>query len=102
MSILEELYYGNLHPVDKEIQYGSKYERFLKIITENQEKLETFLRNQPDAEEERHLFSQMINAQQEVMSFSERERFLEGFRMGARFMADTFLPGQDGATKDIN
>lgn len=33
----------------------------------------------------------MVNAQNELSHFSEMEKFLEGFQLGARFVLDTFV-----------
>jgi len=43
-----------------------------------------------------------MNAQGEVLAFCEQERFIEGFRLGARFMLDTFLVPENRVIKDIH
>lgn len=77
MNILEDLYYGNINPNDKCFDRKSRYAQFAKIITDNSEKLAAFLNALPNAEEE-HLLSQMINAQSELIQFSEIKGFIEG------------------------
>ena len=42
-----------------------------------------------------------MNAQSEINLFEGREKFMEGFRLGARFMLDTFVSEQEGAMRDI-
>ena len=61
MNILEEFYYGNVNPQEN---LGGK---------------------------EKHLFSQLMNAQSEILDTEARERFIEGWKLGASFMIDTFL-----------
>lgn len=86
MNILDELYYGNLDPNSKSFIRNSEYGKFVKIISENEEKLQASL-----SDEQKQYFSQFINAQDEVHDTDERERFIIGFQLGARFMLDTFL-----------
>ncbi|MCI9626326.1 MAG: hypothetical protein HFI90_06035 [Clostridia bacterium] len=86
MNILEEFYYGNVNPQEKCFQRKSEYAAFVKIVSENEEKLSAYLGG-----EEQHLFSQLMNAQSEILDTETRERFIEGWKLGARFMIDTFL-----------
>ena len=85
-NILEEIYYGNINPSVKCFDGDSKYAAFVGIISDNEEKLTAFLNGLPDAKQERQLFSQLMNAQSEVSAFGELRHFMEGFRLGARFM----------------
>jgi len=101
MTVLEDLYYGNLEPNAKCFGKNTGYMKFSKIVTDNAEKLTDFLEKLPNAEEERHLLSQMINAQNEVSDFLELERFIEGFRLGASFMLETFIAPQQSVLRDI-
>lgn len=91
MNILEEFYYGNVNPQEKCFKHESEYATFVKIVSANEEKLNAYLNAIPTAQEEQHLFSQLMNAQSEIISIETRERFIEGWKLGARFMIDTFL-----------
>ena len=92
MSILEELYYGNINPNEKRrFDHNSERGRFIKIILDNEEALIAFLDKLPNASEEQKLFSQFIDAQSRFSEIECMERFAEGFQIGARFMLDTFL-----------
>ena len=102
MNILEDLYYGNINPNEKQFNRKSEYAKFAKIITDNEEKLTAFLNALPNANDEQHLFSQMINAQMEISDFSEFERFMEGFRLGASIMLETFILPQQSILRDIS
>jgi hypothetical protein len=102
MTMLEDLFYGNINPNEKCFDKKSEYAKFVKIITDNEEKLTAFLDRLPNAEEERHMFSQMINAQSELGQFSEFERFIEGFGLGASIMLETFILPQQSVIRDIN
>lgn len=86
MNILEEFYYGNVNPQEKCYKRGSEYATFVKIVSDNEGKLTASLDG-----EEQHLFSRLMNAQSEILDTETRERFIEGWKLGARFMLDTFL-----------
>lgn len=86
MNILEEFYYGNVGPQEKFYKLESEYANFVKIVADNEEKLSAYLSG-----EEKHLFSQLMNAQSEILDTETRERFIEGWKLGAKFMLDTFL-----------
>ena len=101
MNIIEELYYGNVRPGEKCVDHHSNYAHFQSTISENEEKLSAYLKSQPESKEEQHLFSQLMNAQSEILSFSEISRFLEGFQLGARFMLDAAVIPQDSVVRDI-
>lgn len=101
MNILEELYFGNINPNEKKFERSSGYAKFCKIMTDNEHKLTEFLAALPNAENEQHLLTQMINAQSEVSGYSETERFIEGFRLGARFMLDMFVMPDNSVIRDI-
>ena len=99
--ILEDLFYGNINPSDKCFDRQSTYAKFAKTIIDNDEKLMNFLKNLPNTQEEQHLLSQMINAQGELAAFTEFERFIEGFRLGAGVMLETFVLPQQSVIRDI-
>lgn len=95
-SILEDLFYGNIDPNANQFDCKSEYGKFVKIVLDNEEKLTAYLGG-----EEQHLFSQLINAQSEILRFSELERFIEGFQLGAKFMLDVFLIQENSVIRDI-
>jgi len=101
VNILEELYHGNVRPSDKQFDRTSQYAKFCKILFENERQLTAFLAAIPNADNELHLLSQMINAQVEISGYNEIERFIEGFRLGARFMRDIFVMPDNSVIRDI-
>lgn len=101
MNIIEELYLGNISPVDKIFDENSEYAKLLKNVVNNEKKLNSYFANIPDAKKEKELFEQIINCYDKVLAFSERERFIEGFHLGARFVTDTFFPCQESVIRDI-
>ena len=102
MDILEDLYYGNIRPHEKCFDRDSDYAKFIKIVADDEEKLTAFLSGLPGTEEQLHMLSQMMNAQCELFRFSEYDRFVEGFRLGAGLMLETFIYPQQSVLRDIN
>ena len=82
MNILEELYRGNITPCEKYYEKDSEYAGFAKTVSEMEEKLLAFLES-AKASEETGLLERLIKAQGEVLDIGEKERFIEGFRLGA-------------------
>jgi len=85
-NILEELYYGAIDPQDR----GYHSERPVKQASDSLNDLEEKLTEQL-AGENKALFLRFCNAYAEFMGESELDTFITGFRLGARFMMDTFL-----------
>lgn len=101
MNILKNLYYGDLEPIDKYFDKNSKYGAAFGIVADHEKKLMDFLASLPDAEEELNLFLQMQEAQMKISDFSECERFIDGFRMGAELMLETFIAPKQSVLRDI-
>ena len=66
MSVLKELYYGNINPHEKRVISNLEFEKHVKVILENEEKLSKTLKN-------------------------EEKYFIEEWKLGSRFMLDTFI-----------
>lgn len=82
MSILEELYYDiNLRALN--ISSDSKFEKLLELMAENEEALTQKLN-----EEEMRLFEKIRDCDSEISDITERERFIQGFKLGARIMLE--------------
>ena len=85
-NIIEELYYGKIDPQDR----GYRPKRPAKKASDSLNDLEEKLTEQL-AGEITALFLRFFNAFAEFMGDSELDTFITGFRLGARFMMDTFL-----------
>ena len=81
MKILEEFWYGNINPTDRNVVPNSKMDKLLKLIVKNEQHLTDLL-----SEKERAAFQEFRNVQDELSSVNECEAFTLGFRLGARFM----------------
>ena len=101
MTILEDLFYGNINPNDKCFDKKSEYAKLLKIVIDNEEMLTVFLEKLPNAEGEQKALSQMVKAQNESSEFMYYEHFAEGFRLGASIMLEVFIIPQQSVIRDI-
>ena len=83
MNTLEDLYYGNLFPHEKCAKLDDEVKKLLKLLNRNEEKLlVTF------SEEQKINFEKYKDCNREISEISEREIFLNGFRLGARIIID--------------
>lgn len=80
---LEDLYYGSINPSEQNIRSGSpvykameqseKYERQLTLLLEG---------------EKRDLLLRLLNAENEIGAALAYDKFIDGFRLGARLMLE--------------
>lgn len=83
MSVLEELYNGNINPSEKFIKKGSEYDKLTKQFSDCSDKLMKLLNNEQKA---------LLNESSDIMSnlcyINEKEAFTEGFCIGAQMILD--------------
>ena len=79
-EILEELYYGNTTPCDRQIRSGTS----LMKAMECEEKLPKL-----PAGEAHSLLLRLINAENEIGSTLTLENFILGFRLGSRLILES-------------
>lgn len=84
MNILAELFYGNIRPCDE--KQSAEVRRKQKAMCEAIENLKASM---PD-EEIKERIDETFNLQTELISLSERDSFIDGFRLGAHFAIDVF------------
>ena len=85
-NILEDLYYGNLSPSQRAVRSGSRVQK----LAQKQSDLEAKL-NGSFTEEQRANFEQYLSLCADLLDANCLDSFITGFRLGARFMMDTFL-----------
>lgn len=83
MKILEEFWYGNIRPTDRNVAPNSRVDKLLKLAVKNEQQLTDLL-----TEEERAAFQKFRKVQDELSGVNECEAFTLGFRLGARFMLE--------------
>lgn len=83
MSILEELYNGNIAPIERSMKKGSEYYKLCKAVSEKEEKLFEEL-----SCEKKAMYESIAERRLMLESISEKEIFIDGFRLGAQIMLE--------------
>ncbi len=86
MTILENLYNGNINIVEKSIKKGSEYDRLTKLASELEDKLMESINGQ-----EKELFESIFVTRFQQEDIMLTETFIEGFRLGAQIMLEVFI-----------
>ncbi len=88
VSIINELYYGNIRPVEQMGGLTAEAAVIMKRVHENEDKLEASL-----DEQEKELLQAIQNDRLEVTCLIEEKRFREAFTLGAKLMAEILTGG---------
>lgn len=82
MSILEELYYGNIRPTDE--PQSVEVRKALSEVTEIEEALGEILTDKGQKEK----IAELSERYNKLITLTERDGFLQGFRLGAKLIAE--------------
>ena len=85
-SFIEELYYGNIAPQNSGFEDDAGVQRELQTISENEDWLTEHLTG-----EEKKRFLDFADAWSAYNGDATLDGFITGFRLGARFVMDTFV-----------
>ena len=88
-DIINELYYGNICPVEQMGRPKPEEKEILRRIHENEEKLQTTL-----DEQERSILNAIKDDCLDAASIMGERRFREAFSLGARLMMEILRDGQ--------
>ena len=86
MTTLENLYYGNIFPADKDIKRSSEYSKLLNLSVRNEDKLVPTL-----SKEQKVIFEKYKDCINEMTSIAEKEAFIQGIKLGIKITAESFL-----------
>lgn len=86
MNFIEEFYYGNINPQARSSEQNPKVQKDMQTLSES----EDFLTDKLSGEEKRRFIS-YVDAWATVNGESNLDSFITGFRLGARFVFDTFV-----------
>lgn len=89
MDTIRELFYGNIHPFERDIQKDSEADELNKLIIRHDAALRATLN-----ERETELLEKLKDALTEQSSLSECEGFVNGFHLGVRLMAEALCFGK--------
>ena len=84
MTILENLWYGNIRPVEEFLEGNAEYKNLLRLVGKNRENFEATL-----SPEQAELFEKYDSAVKEMNATAEIQAFSYGFRLGARLMNES-------------
>ena len=88
MTTLEDFYFGNITP--SEYKQSKEVRKKLSAMTDLIEELSTLFEN--DRQKEK--IDQLADKQTELIALSERDAYIEGFKLGVRMTTEIFLDTQ--------
>ena len=88
MTTLENFYFGNINPSEYKQSGNSK--KKLSEMTRLLEQLRSTLTN----EQQKENLEQMENCQLSLIALSEKDAFIEGFKIGVRMTTETYADTQ--------
>ena len=80
---IRELYYGNVHPFERDIKKDSESDRLAKLVLRHHAALKATMN-----EHEIELFGKFKDAVTELNCLNECESFINGFRLGVRLITE--------------
>lgn len=90
INILEELANNNIHPDSRYYIHNSKYGQAAEKLTKAEKALNIKLN-----EEEKKLFIEYNNAQDELNYLSRTDKFIYGYRLGVLMTMEAFRTDDD-------
>ena len=85
MNILEDLYYGNVSPCDRDVKRGSKVDKLQTLVCQYEVEL-----NQTLTEKQKEILEKFKEAYSELYCCFERDMFSQGFIIAAKIMIEVF------------
>ena len=83
MDTIRELFYGNIHPFERDVSKNSECDRLNQLINRHTVTLKATLNDQ-----EIQILEKLKDALSEQSSLCECEGFVNGFSLGVRLMAE--------------
>ncbi len=85
MNVIEELYYGNIRPTDE--PQSDEAKRALSEVLKTEEALGESLTDKWQKEK----IAELSERYSKLITLTERDGFLQGFRLGAKLMAELMV-----------
>ena len=83
MTTLEDLYYGNISPCERDMKCGSRMDKLVKHICKNEEGFMSTL-----TEQQKETFERFKDCQSEISDLTARQAFTDGFILATRIMVE--------------
>lgn len=84
MTTLEDLWYGNIRPIENFIKGNMEYRNLLRLVSKNRETLENEL-----SQKQLELFEKYNTSVNEMNATSETAAFQYGFSLGVRLSTES-------------
>ena len=84
MTVLEDLWYGNIRPIETFVDGNMEYKTLLRLVSKNREILESEL-----SSKELELLEKYNLSVNEMNAISETAAFQYGFSLGVRLMMES-------------
>lgn len=96
MNFIEELYYGNIRPNEKQFRRETQYAKAVEVFCENEDKLTKSLSG-----DELKSFNNVVDASSEMVACTGVENFKMGFILCVQMMVDCFKTDTHTVFKEI-
>ena len=83
MNTIQDLYYGRISPYEMSISTAPEYQKLKALANKNEDLLRETL-----SDEQKELLDKLIESVTDISSISERDMFINGFRLGMKLMID--------------
>ena len=83
MTILEDLWYGNVRQTERSIVRGSKLDKLMNLLCQNEDDLMKGL-----TEKQKESFEKFKDCQSEITDYLETEAFTQGFTIAVKLMVE--------------
>ena len=83
MSTIQDLYYGRISPYEMNISTAPEYQKLKALANRNEDLLRESL-----SDEQKKLLDKLTESITDISSISERDMFINGFRLGVKLMID--------------
>ena len=95
MRMLEELYFGNIDPNTQTFDRHSNFGKAMQVMSDTEDELLKLLGGK-----ENQLFRDFVKAQSEINGITGVEKFIKGFKLGARIGLE-IVSEDDSCLRDL-
>ena len=88
VTILENLWYGNVRSTERSIVRGSKLDNLMNLLCQNEDDLICGL-----TEKQKESFEKFKDCQSEITDYLETEAFTSGFTIAVKLMVEVMATG---------
>ena len=96
-NIIEELYYGNITPCDRDIIKGGTYSHLLHLVTRNEDDLMQTL-----TQAQQETFEKFKDCDSELGDKNEMTSFVLGFKLGKQLTVEAMISMDDITEPKMN